>query len=155
MVCMQYCQEVIAFRCMMDGCLTLILSILFLFLGQEGLGGGLPVGDSGREVGALFVYRGGESGLPKGFFCAAEERSNWWTSGLVEHGRLGVSYGFGDYDDDGSTDFLVGSPRAGVSTLPIGEESSRKRRGVGDDPGEASVEFAGAILAFSLPLPMN
>lgn len=124
-----------------------------LFIGSKSSssGGGftLPEGDSGRELGAVFVYKGGSEGaLPKGAFCAAEDSADWWASGPVEHGRLGSALGVGDWDGDGSLEFLVGAPKAGVVIPPSGGGKAR----VGDDPNELGVEFAGAVLAFSLPL---
>lgn len=119
--------------------------------GGGGSGGGftLPEGDSGRELGAVFVYKGGSDGaLPKGALCAAEDSADWWASGPVEHGRLGSSLGVGDWDGDGNLEFLVGAPKAGVVIPPSVGGKAR----VGDDPNELGVEFAGAVLAFSLPL---
>lgn len=95
-----------------------------------------PAGDTGREVGALLVYRGGASVFPSGSFCAAETLASWWAEGPVTFGRMGISWTMFDWDGDGEKELVVGAPRA---TLPISPQVR----------GEGPTEYAGLLLAFN------
>jgi hypothetical protein len=97
-----------------------------------------PAGDSGREVGALLVYRGGASNFPSGSFCAAETLSTWWAEGPVTFGRMGISWTMFDWDGDGAKELVVGAPRA---TIPISPQLS-----------EGPIEYAGLVMAYNLSI---
>ena len=95
-----------------------------------------PPGDSGRQAGAVFVFRGGEDSLPKGFLCAAEGAAAFWTEGIAEHGRLGGAWDVADWNNDGGLDFIISAPREGLAI----------------DSASAPVEYGGALHVFKLPL---
>jgi hypothetical protein len=97
-----------------------------------------PADDSGREVGALLIYRGGAAAFPTGEACAAETLASWWAEGPVAFGRLGTAFALFDWDGDSHTDLVVGAPRA---TLPISPQ-------VGGALGPT--EYAGLLLAFNV-----
>jgi len=99
-----------------------------------------PFGDTGREVGALLIYRGGSSVFPSGSSCAAETQASWWAEGPVTFGRMGIAWSTFDYDGDGHLDLVVGAPRA---TLPI---SPQIRSSVSAGP----TEYAGVLLVYNI-----
>ena len=121
-----------------------------LFIGDDGAvrTGGVrdpaptPAGDSGREVGALFAFRGGASNFPSGNVCAAETQAAWWGAGAAEHGRLGGAWTFFDWNGDGGREIVVAAPRAALQTAPA-------RRGVGGT-ADAAPEHAGVLQVYSL-----
>jgi len=84
-----------------------------LFLGAADGPAPTPAGDSGREVGALFLFRGGAA-FPAGDACAAEARAAWWAEGAAEHGRLGSAWAFADWNADGEEDLVAAAPRAAL-----------------------------------------
>ena len=84
----------------------------------------------------MFVFRGGEDSLPKGFLCAAEGAAAFWTEGIAEHGRLGGAWDVADWNNDGGLDFIISAPREGLAI----------------DSASAPVEYGGALHVFKLPL---
>ncbi len=119
-----------------------------LFLGGAARGGGgsgggpapTPAGDSGREAGALFLFRGGEQSFPVGDVCAAEGRAAWWAEGAVEHGRLGSAWADYDWDADGARDLVVAAPRAALAATVDGTRSA----------AGAPPEHAGALQVYAV-----
>ena len=100
-----------------------------------------PIGDSGREVGAIFIYKGGSTSFPTGSACAAENLSKWWAQGPVQFGRMGMSTVLFDWDGDGVDELVAGAPRAALDVGP------QRREATVSDTG--SEEYAGALLVYA------
>lgn len=97
-----------------------------------------PAGDSGREVGAVFAFRGGADFL-SGTVCAAETQAAWWGAGAAEHGRLGGAWAYFDWNGDGEREVVVAAPRSALVTAPA-------RRSSGADATAA--EHAGVLQVY-------
>ena len=110
-----------------------------LFIGAPHAGG-----DSGREVGALFVFAGGD-GFPRGSMCGAEAAAAVWAEGPVEHGRFGSSWAVGVWGVERA--LVVGAPRAAVAVAP--QAAAAAAAAAGGALGDAA-EYGGAVLVFNL-----
>lgn len=83
-----------------------------------------PLRASGdNEAGAVMVYLGGAATFPRGRVSNAETAAAWRATGDANFGRFGAAIAAADWDDDGSTELIVGAPRA-TEALPTAPDAS-------------------------------